>query len=283
MSRNAIILAAGTSSRFIPLSYERPKGLLEVHGEILIERQIRQLREAGVSDIYVVVGYHAEMFAYLESRYGVHLVYNEDYAKYNNTSSMIRVMDVLSNSFICSSDNYFPNNVFKTETCYSYYAAKYADGETNEYCMITDSDDNILKVTIGGKNAWYMIGHVFFNVEYSSTFRALLKKEYEKEETRHRYWEDVYIENISTLPMKIRRYQDDDIQEFDSLDELRTFDRSYISNTRSNVVKEIANTLDCNEEQLHAFKPIKDHHEHHFSFMKGDALYEYIEKNIKKI
>ena len=45
---NAIIMAAGMSSRFAPLSYERPKGLLKVKGEVLIERQIRQLQEAGV-------------------------------------------------------------------------------------------------------------------------------------------------------------------------------------------------------------------------------------------
>ena len=44
---NAIIMAAGTASRFAPLSYEKPKALIEVHGEVLIERQIRQLREAG--------------------------------------------------------------------------------------------------------------------------------------------------------------------------------------------------------------------------------------------
>ena len=58
---NAIIMAAGTSSRFAPLSYEKPKGLLQVKGEILIERQIRQLQEAGISDIIVVVGYMAEL------------------------------------------------------------------------------------------------------------------------------------------------------------------------------------------------------------------------------
>ena len=37
---NAIILAAGLSSRFAPISYEKPKGLLRVRGEVLIERQI---------------------------------------------------------------------------------------------------------------------------------------------------------------------------------------------------------------------------------------------------
>ena len=53
---NAIILAAGVSSRFAPISYERPKALIEVKGEVLIERQIRQLKEAGIPEIYVVTG-----------------------------------------------------------------------------------------------------------------------------------------------------------------------------------------------------------------------------------
>ena len=53
---NAIIMAAGTASRFAPLSYEKPKALVEVRGEILIERQIRQLREAGVDEIVIVTG-----------------------------------------------------------------------------------------------------------------------------------------------------------------------------------------------------------------------------------
>ena len=43
---NAIIMAAGTASRFAPLSFEKHKALIEVKGEILIERQIRQLQEA---------------------------------------------------------------------------------------------------------------------------------------------------------------------------------------------------------------------------------------------
>ena len=48
---NAVILAAGASTRFIPLSLEQPKGLFEVKGERLIERQIQQLKAAGIDDI----------------------------------------------------------------------------------------------------------------------------------------------------------------------------------------------------------------------------------------
>ncbi len=54
---NAIIMAAGLSSRFVPLSLECPKGLLKIKGEVLIERQIEQLHEAGIKDTVIVLGY----------------------------------------------------------------------------------------------------------------------------------------------------------------------------------------------------------------------------------
>ena len=52
---NAIIMAAGMSSRFVPLSLEKPKGLLGVKGEVLIERQIEQLQAAGIQNIILVL------------------------------------------------------------------------------------------------------------------------------------------------------------------------------------------------------------------------------------
>ena len=121
MKKNAIIMAAGTASRFAPLSYERPKGLLRVKGEVLIERQIRQLKEAGITDIIIVVGYMAEMFTYLQDLYNVKLIQNEDYNRYNNTSSIIRIIDEICDTYICSSDNYFLNNVFLNDSDECYY------------------------------------------------------------------------------------------------------------------------------------------------------------------
>ena len=123
MTRNAIIIAAGTSSRFVPLSFEKPKGLIEVKGEVLIERQLRQLNEAGIVDITIVVGYMAEKFAYLADKYGVQIVINEDYSRYNNTSSMIRVLDRLNNTYICCSDQYYEKNPFLQDLQESAYAA----------------------------------------------------------------------------------------------------------------------------------------------------------------
>ena len=68
--RQAVILAAGYGMRMVPVS-TTPKALLEVRGERLIERLIRQLQAVGVSDITVVVGYRKELFEYLIDTFGV--------------------------------------------------------------------------------------------------------------------------------------------------------------------------------------------------------------------
>ena len=277
MNRNAVILAAGTSSRFVPLSQEKPKGLLDVKGEILIERQIRQLKEAGVSDICVVVGYKAHMFEYLKDKFGVELVYNGDYERYNNTSSMIRVLHRLGDTFICSSDNYFPMNVFNGEPSQSYYSALRASGDTYEYCIEADAEDNIINVNVGGRDSWYMVGHVYFSRDFSESFGKLLMKEYEKDDVRQGYWEDVYIRNIDNLPiMRINRYNTDEIKEFDTLDELREFDHSYVEDTRSATIKDIARRLCCREGDLTGFRKLAaDGDGIRFSFRMNDDVYVY--------
>lgn len=271
-------MAAGTSSRFVPLSYETPKSLLEVKGEILIERQIRQLKEAGVEDITVVVGYKAEKFRYLKDKFNVSLVFNEDFFRYNNTSSIIRVLHKLSDTYICSSDNYFPENVFLGEPSQSFYSALMAEGETSEYCLSLDEEDNIVDVKVGGRDCWYMIGHVFFSHEFSRAFKAIMREEYLNEETRQGYWEDVYIKHLSELPlMKVRKYSNKQIHEFDTLDELRIFDSSYISDSRSTVLKRIASEMNCEESCLSSFKNLQNLDNNLlFSFKKGgeDFIYD---------
>ncbi len=126
---NAVIMAAGMSSRFAPLSYEKPKALLQVKGDILIEREIRQLQEAGIHDITVVIGYMKEKLFYLEDRFGVKLVINEDYYRYNNPSTLMLVKDQLANTYICSSDNYFEFNPFEPYVYQAYYSTMYTEGK----------------------------------------------------------------------------------------------------------------------------------------------------------
>lgn len=273
---NAIILAAGTSSRFAPLSFEKHKAFTEVKGELLIERQIRQLSEAGVKDIYIVTGYKAEQFDYLKDKYGVQLIHNADYARRNNNSSIWVAKDVISNSYICSSDNYFLYNPFEKEVDSAYYASLFSEGTTQEWCM-RERDGTIDSVTIGGENAWYMIGHVFWDEEFSEKFIRILNQEYELPETADKLWENIYIEHLDELKLKIKKYPPDYIYEFDTLDELRQFDASYIEDTRSFIVKQIASDLKVKESAITHVEAYKgrDNCAEGFAFLCNGKKYRY--------
>ena len=284
---NAVILAAGTASRFAPLSYEQPKALISVKGEILLERQIRQLQEAGIPEIYIVVGYQAEKFNYLKQKFGVHLVYNPDYLIRNNNASIYVVRNILKNTYICSADNFFSKNPFEREVSDCYYAAVYADGPTKEWCMKYSRDGIVCDVQIGGENAWYMLGHTFWDESFSKRFVEILEQEYEFPETADLLWESIYIKHLDELKMKIRMYEKTMIFEFDTLDELREFDTTYVDDTRSDILKNVASQLKCREKDLVDIVSYRDdtNEAAGFMFLYGDTQYAYAykEKKIRRI
>lgn len=59
----AIILAAGRGSRLGALTDLRPKALVTFNGMPLIERTVRTLRAAGITEIGIVAGYRSDMLA----------------------------------------------------------------------------------------------------------------------------------------------------------------------------------------------------------------------------
>lgn len=102
--QNAIILAAGFGMRMVPINMETPKALLEINGEVLIERTIKQLNEVGISDISIVVGFLKDRFEYLIDKYGVELIVNEEYSEKNNLHSLALVSNKISNTYIIPGD-----------------------------------------------------------------------------------------------------------------------------------------------------------------------------------
>lgn len=275
---NAVILAAGLSSRFAPISYEKPKGVLKVRGEVLIERQIEQLREAGVDDITVVVGYKKEYFFYLRKKYGVTLVNNDEYASRNNNGSLWRVRERLGNTYVCSSDDYFTQNPFDAYVFKAYYSAQYAEGETKEWCMETGAGGRITKVTVGGADSWYMLGHVYFDRVFSQRFVKILEEEYDRPETTDMLWEDLYVEHIKELDMVLRPYPAGVINEFDSLDELRAFDPHFLENVDSEIFDNIVAVLGCTKAEIHDVYPLKQGLTNlscHFATNDGEYVYRH--------
>ena len=173
MNKNAIILAAGKSTRFAPFTYEKPKGLFIVRGEVLIERQINQLIEAGIKDIYIVLGYMKEKFFYLEQKYDeVKLIVNNTYGKFGNIYSLYVAREFLANTFVCCADHYFLKNPFldNNEDNKSYRSCAYIEGNFREFGVDYSDDDIITGCYIGGENKMAMVGHAYFNEKFSKRF-----------------------------------------------------------------------------------------------------------------
>ncbi len=55
-----VILAAGMAKRLRPLTDTKPKCLLEVGGKTLLERTVRAMQQAGITEFVVVTGYCAD-------------------------------------------------------------------------------------------------------------------------------------------------------------------------------------------------------------------------------
>lgn len=257
---NAIIMAAGLSSRFVPLSLEKPKGLLVVKDEVLIERQIEQLQSAGISEIILVLGYKKEAFFYLEDKYdGIRIVINPEYNTKNNTHTIYLAQEFIKNSYICSSDDYFQINPFEEYEYQAYYSALHVESKTNEWYMIPDRKGNIARVEKSGEAGDIMLGHVYWDGQFSSEMLKLINNDHTVGNYDQSLWEQILADNVRKLPpMEIKVFPEGTIFEFDSLDELRAFDAEYVNHTHSHIMANIAGVLRCQESEILNFKAIKE-------------------------
>lgn len=271
---NAIILAAGMSTRFVPFNYEMPKGLLEVKGEVLIERQIRQLREKGIEEIIVVVGHMKEKFEYLQDKYGVILVEATDYSVKNNHASVFAARNYLKNTIITSSDLYFSENIFQTYAYDAYYCTIFIPGKTAERGIETDSDDRIIKTMYGDKcyDIWVTLGYAFFSKRFSDNFLKIMEKEFDLPETANKFWADIQDEHLDELFMYAKRVDSNVIYEFDSLEELREFDSKYLYDSGSKIMKKLCKLLAVHENGIIGIESLKKIKPSLFKFRcKGDV------------
>lgn len=271
---NAIILAAGMSTRFIPFNYEKPKGLLVVRGEVLIERQIRQLREKGIQEIIIIVGHMKEQFEYLIEKYGVNLVETDDYAIKNNHASVYAARNYLKNSIITSSDLYFSKNIFQSYAYDAYYCTIFMPGKTAERGIETDDDDRIIKTMYGDKcyDIWVTLGYAFFSKRFSNNFLKIMEKEFELPETANKFWADIQDGHLEELYMYAKRVDSNVIYEFDSLEELREFDSRYLYDSGSKIMKKLCKLLAVHENSIIGIESLQKIKPFLFKFRcKGDT------------
>lgn len=274
----ALIMAAGFGSRFVPLTFETPKGLLEVFGERMIERQIKQLHEVGIHNITIVVGYMKEKFEYLIDKYHVKLLYNGEYSTKNTLTTFYHARKVMQgrNMYLLASDNWTRENIFHAYECGSWYSSVHTDGDTSEWALTINKKSLIHDVQIGGRDTWFMYGPVFLTAQWSDQFLPVLEEYYHLPGTEQFYWEHVYMEllngsaikrlteagikQIADIPthkldsrlfdMYANRQTGNMVYEFENLEELRLFDSRYQTHSDNQALELISQVFQIEESEI---------------------------------
>lgn len=199
--KNAIILAAGMGLRLVPINTLKPKSLLEVKGEILIEHQINELHAAGITDITVVVGFMKDSFEYLIDKYGVRLVVNTEYAAKNNLHSLCLAADKINGTYIVPCDIWCDKNPFSSHELYSFYMLSEKTDDCSE--VRVNRKGEIVKVG-KHKNGNGMIGISYISAADAPKIKNRIKELDASGENDGDFWETaLYSGDKMIIPAKV--------------------------------------------------------------------------------
>lgn len=218
--KNAVILAAGYGMRMVPINVEYPKALVEVKGEPLIERQIKQLHKVGVTEIYIVVGFMKEQFDYLIDKYNVKIIVNTEYAVKNNLHSLKLAVEYLDNSYIVPCDIWCEDNPFSSDELYSWYMLS----QNKAIGSSVRANRKNEPVTVGdGESGNEMIGISYLLKEELD----IVKKELERLDSDSKYddafWEETLFRGDRMI-VKARVVSSEKVIEINTYEQLREFD-----------------------------------------------------------
>lgn len=96
----AIILAAGKSTRLLPLTKEIPQPLLKVGKKAILEHQIDLLKHVGVNDIVVITGYLSEQIEIFCKSKNVKTVFNPFYEVSGMALTLWSVKNYIKDDFL---------------------------------------------------------------------------------------------------------------------------------------------------------------------------------------
>ena len=245
MPQRAVILAAGFGMRMVPINTEITKGLLEVNGEPLIERIIKQLHEVGIKEIYVVVGFMKEKYEYLIDEYGVELVVNADYAGKNNLHSMNLVREHLENAYVIPCDIWCDRNPFHRHEMYSWYMV--SDLVDNESTVRVNRKMELVTVPENaGGNA--MIGICYLIKEDADTVSKRIAVLCKDQKYDGAFWEEA-LYNKNRMMVAARVVHSSDVVEINTYEQLRELDGNS-NHLKTDAIQVICEALAVKPEEV---------------------------------
>ena len=171
---NAIILAAGKSSRMYESGENLPKGLMPILGIPNIERTILMLHMLDIYEIIIAVPAETQDFDYLYKKYSCTIIHIPSTNK-NTLTTMNYLISYIDDSFIIEGDVVCVKNIFRSFEYSTYYVMKYAYPESDEWNVITSSYDNIIGFEIGTHRSPAIFGISFWRHEDCPLLKKYIK------------------------------------------------------------------------------------------------------------
>ncbi|QBF34702.1 aminotransferase class V-fold PLP-dependent enzyme [Mycoplasmopsis phocirhinis] len=229
--KNVVIFAAGKGTRMAPLTQYLPKPLVQVHGEPIIERNIKFLQQVGIKNISIVVGYFKEQFTYLVEKYDVRLIENPDFDIANNISSLWYARDSFNDTLYVEGDLYFNENIFSklvpqinNTNCSIAFSIKGHEHKP-EWMYKIDANQNIISHHLVKdsfmKNIWS--GLLFIDATTAEQMRQNLAEYYKN------YPNNYFESFLWTLNTKFKHFEINNIEirELDTFEDLQNLDSRY--------------------------------------------------------
>lgn len=228
---NAILMASGLGTRMRPLTIDTPKPLIKVGDTPLIETLINALEYKGMDRIFVVVGYLAEQFEYLKTKYSnLELLKNDYYSTINNISSIYVAKDILLKGacYVCEADLYVrDSNILQTNLEGSCYFGKWTGGYSDDWVFEQNEKGIITRIGKGGQDCFNMTGIAYFKEKDAKLLYSVIVNEYGKKGYESLFWDEVVNKYINQFALEIQPVGLDQIIEIDTVEELELVRRLY--------------------------------------------------------
>lgn len=223
-------MAAGKGERMRPVTDTIPKPLVKVRGRRMIDTILEALRQNGIQEIYVVVGYRKEQFAdWAKDHPEVTLIENPDYETANNISSLYYARAHLGDCIILDGDQLvLAPEILNPEFSRSCYCCRWTEMPTAEWLLTLEGDVVTHCSRTGGSRGWELHSVSLWSREDGLRLRAQLEQEYQEKQNRGIYWDDVALTcHPEDYRLGVRPIQEGCLVEIDSFQELCAMDPSY--------------------------------------------------------
>lgn len=240
----AIILAAGMGSRLKNITKDKTKCMVEVNGESLIKRLLKQLEKYTLEEIVIVTGYKEEILKEYINNLGIKTkikFYNNDiYDKTNNIYSLGLVEKELLNNdiLLIESDLIFEDKLLKNIINSSYKnLAVVSEYESwmDGTCVRLDDENNVVDFISSQRFSFNEVENLYKTVniyklskEFNQKYYIPFLKAYISSKGTNQYYESVFETLIKIIPNELKGlkieglkwYEIDDKQDLDIAESL---------------------------------------------------------------